>query len=306
MGQRLIIRGASWPGNAIDSISPSTIYYNVTYSLSNANASVSVSRVAAGSSFSVTITPASGYAISSCSVTHGGLSLAPTGSSYSYYIGSVSGDIVITASATAQAASGSISLSAGTRTRNSIPITVSYSPSSMTQGVSWSITAGSSYASIANGVLTLNSSASGASVTVRAVSTSDPSVEASLTLTNLSYDPTLTILSGDVTWTDGYINVNTNAQVTNNHNYAFTGYISVTGFSSLTSVNHPQHAVAFYDSSKNYLSGWVDDGIQSGVYATEPHTTAIPSGAAFIRCNSVQSTSVSPGGLSSWSLTLTE
>ncbi|MCQ2231403.1 MAG: leucine-rich repeat domain-containing protein [Paludibacteraceae bacterium] len=81
-----------------------------------------------------------------------------------------------------------ISLSAGVRNGNDIPINVTYQPSNTNQkGVSWSITSGSQYAAISNGVLTVLEGASNASVTVKAVSIHKADVNATLNLTGLTY-----------------------------------------------------------------------------------------------------------------------
>lgn len=73
--------------------------YNVTYNLSNVTASTSVATVKQGESYTVTLTPESGYKIQSASVTHNGQLVVPTGSGYTYTVNSVSGNIVVTASA---------------------------------------------------------------------------------------------------------------------------------------------------------------------------------------------------------------
>lgn len=100
MGKRLIIKGASFSINAIDRITPSTTYYSVIYNLSHCTASNNATSVAEGSSYSVTITPQSGYIISNVVVTHNGMTLMPTESGYTYNVNNVSGNIIITAAAT--------------------------------------------------------------------------------------------------------------------------------------------------------------------------------------------------------------
>lgn len=101
MGKRLIIKGASFITNAIDRITPSTTYYSVTYNLSHCTASNSATSIAAGSTYTVTITPQSGYSISNVVVRHNGATVMPTGSGYTYRINSVAGNITVTATATA-------------------------------------------------------------------------------------------------------------------------------------------------------------------------------------------------------------
>lgn len=101
MGKRLIIKGASFITNAIDRITPSTTYYSVIYNLSHCTASNSATSIAAGSTYTVTITANSGYNISSVTVKHNGQTVMPTGSGYSYTINNVSGNITVTATATA-------------------------------------------------------------------------------------------------------------------------------------------------------------------------------------------------------------
>lgn len=85
---------------------PIPTYYQVTYSLTHAVSSTNISVVQEGQSFSVTISAESGYELSSVSVTHNGLVVTPTGNTYTYNIGSVSGDIIITAVATVIVPSG--------------------------------------------------------------------------------------------------------------------------------------------------------------------------------------------------------
>lgn len=97
MGKRLIIIGANFSANAIDRIDPSGTYYSVTYNLTNATASTSVSVVEEGSSYTVTLTPNSGYPLLSVVVTHDGVPVQPVGNDYTYTINSVEGNIVITA-----------------------------------------------------------------------------------------------------------------------------------------------------------------------------------------------------------------
>lgn len=75
--------------------------YTVTYDLENATASNTATVVESGSSYSVTLTPNSGYVISSASVTHNRVEVEPT-SDYTYNIPSVSGNILVECVATAQ------------------------------------------------------------------------------------------------------------------------------------------------------------------------------------------------------------
>lgn len=101
MGKGLIIKGANFAINAIDRITPSTTYYSVIYNLSHCSASNSATSIAAGSTYTVTITANSGYNISSVTVKHNGQTVNPTGSGYTYTINNVSGNITVTATATA-------------------------------------------------------------------------------------------------------------------------------------------------------------------------------------------------------------
>lgn len=80
---------------------PVPTYYQVTYSLTHAISSTNVTSVQEGQSFSVTISAESGYELSSVSVIHNGMVVAPTGNTHTYNVSSVSGDIVVTATATA-------------------------------------------------------------------------------------------------------------------------------------------------------------------------------------------------------------
>lgn len=103
MGKRIIIRGANFATNAIDDSTLPVTYYSVAYNLSHCVASTNVASVAANSTYIVTITPQEGYTISSISVLHNGLPLLPIGSSYTYKVNAVSGNISITALAVADA-----------------------------------------------------------------------------------------------------------------------------------------------------------------------------------------------------------
>lgn len=71
-----------------------TTTYTVTYDLVNATASNDTTVVTEGSSYSVTLSPASGYKISSATVTHNGSEVTPT-SGYTYDIPSVGGNILV-------------------------------------------------------------------------------------------------------------------------------------------------------------------------------------------------------------------
>ena len=75
--------------------------YTVTYDLENATASNNATIVTAGSSYTVTLTPNSGYTISSATVTHNRVEVTPT-SGYTYNIPSVSGNILVECVAVAQ------------------------------------------------------------------------------------------------------------------------------------------------------------------------------------------------------------
>jgi hypothetical protein len=103
MGKILIIKGANFSVNYLDilDIDGSGINYGVTYSLSNVTASTNISTLAAGASYSVTLTANPGFTMSQVTVLHGGLQVAPTGGGYTYNISSVSGDISIVAKAIA-------------------------------------------------------------------------------------------------------------------------------------------------------------------------------------------------------------
>lgn len=92
---KLIIPGANFTTNAISGATPVT-RYSVTYNLTNAISSTSVATVMAGATFTVTITPESGYTLTSVAVTHKGMAVVPT-SGYTYRVASVSGNIEVTA-----------------------------------------------------------------------------------------------------------------------------------------------------------------------------------------------------------------
>ncbi len=77
--------------------------YHVTYDLENATSSNNATSVSAGSSYSVTLTPNSGYRIIYASVTHNGMDVNPT-SGYTYNIPSVSGNILVECVAIEQSA----------------------------------------------------------------------------------------------------------------------------------------------------------------------------------------------------------
>lgn len=68
--------------------------YTVTYDLVNATSSNNNTTVAAGSSYTVTLTPNSGYVIDSAEVLHNGDAVTPT-SGYTYVINSVAGNILV-------------------------------------------------------------------------------------------------------------------------------------------------------------------------------------------------------------------
>lgn len=374
MGKRLIIKGASFITNAIDRITPATTYYSVTYNLNHCTATNNATSIAAGSTYTVTINPQSGYNISSVTVRHNGQTVMPTGSGYTYRINSVSGNITVTATATAVVTNYTVTydLENATASNNATTVTagssytVTLSPNSgytissatvthngmtvMPTGSGYSYTINSvsgnitvecvAVAQIVNYTVTYNltnctsnnnttvvsqgsnysftlSPNSGyamdsVTVTHNGVAVSPTSgysysisnVQGNIVVTASAVVQSITYHSTDVSWTNGaYINVLTNVPKSNS-TYAYTDYINVEGFTTLTSVNHPAHAVAYYDANKNYVSGWVDDTVSSPVYAEEPHTTTIPSNISWIRCNSVQATNVSP--LTNWSITISK
>lgn len=79
-----------------------TTYYSVAYNLTHCTSSNSDSTVSAGASFTANITAASGYTVSSVTVTMGGTDITSTAvSGGNINIPSVTGDIVITATAVA-------------------------------------------------------------------------------------------------------------------------------------------------------------------------------------------------------------
>lgn len=104
-------------------------YYTVTYNLTGTTPSTYVSRVKEGDSFSVSLTAQSGYRLGNYTVTMGGSTVS--GSNYSWSIGSVTGNIVVSGSAIRV-----YNISYG------IPSTASKSSSATTiaEGSSWSCT----------------------------------------------------------------------------------------------------------------------------------------------------------------------
>lgn len=99
MGKRIIVKGSDFSANAIGE---TTTTYSVTYSLTHCTSSTNATSVEAGSSYTVTLTPQSGYQITSATVTHNGVTVSPTGSGYTYTIGSVSGNISVVCVAEAE------------------------------------------------------------------------------------------------------------------------------------------------------------------------------------------------------------
>lgn len=81
-----------------DLVLDNNVYYSVTKNLTACTVSNSATKVVAGGSYSATITPDSGYELSSVTVTMGGSAVSVSGGNIS--IASVTGDIVITAVAT--------------------------------------------------------------------------------------------------------------------------------------------------------------------------------------------------------------
>lgn len=97
--------------------------YTVTYDLENATASNTATVVESGSSYSVTLTPNSGYVISSASVTHNRVEIEPT-SGYTYNIPSVSGNILVECVAVAQIVNYSVTYNLTNCTSNNSTTTV--------------------------------------------------------------------------------------------------------------------------------------------------------------------------------------
>ena len=90
-----------------EEISEGTSNYTVTNNLSNCINSNSATNVTSGNSYSATISPNSGYVMSSITVTMGGNNITNSVvSGNSIYISSVTGNIVITANATQQQTGG--------------------------------------------------------------------------------------------------------------------------------------------------------------------------------------------------------
>lgn len=87
-------------GNVVITASATKINYSITKNLSNCSCSNSMSSIASGSSYSATLSPNSGYEMSSITVTMGGTDItSQVVSGNSINIASVTGDILITATA---------------------------------------------------------------------------------------------------------------------------------------------------------------------------------------------------------------
>lgn len=101
MGKSIIVKNANFATNAIERVTPSTTYYSISYNLTNATSSSNVIVISAGASYSITLTPNTGYTIYSATVTHNGVAVTPT-SGYTYNIPSVSGNILVECVAVAE------------------------------------------------------------------------------------------------------------------------------------------------------------------------------------------------------------
>jgi hypothetical protein len=297
MGKRLIIKGANFATNSIDRVTPSTVYYTITYNLTNCSASTNSTSIAAGSSYTVTLTPSSGYTIESAAVLHNGVAVSPT-SGYTYTISSVSGNITVQCTATAQSANTS------TVTYNLTNCTSNNNTTVVNNGTTYTFTLSPNSGYIMDTVTVTHNGVTVSPTSGYSYSISN--VQGNIVVTASAIVQSVTYHSGDVSWTtQHYLNAETNTE-SSSTNYAYTSYINVEGFTSITSINHPEHAVLFYNSSKTFISGWVDSNIRAQstqhTYADQAYTTTIPEGTCWIRCNSFNKSDTSP--LTNWSITI--
>jgi hypothetical protein len=162
-----------------------------------------------GASFSVTVSPASGYTIDTATGTMAGGTLTKTNNqdgSVTFSTQSVTGNITITANASVHLKS--ITVAQGTRTGNAIQMNAVLNPANAENvSLQWSVNS-SQYVDInqSTGLLTILEGASNVSVTVTCTDTNSASGAPSgtLQLTGLSYDDTVPLVSlGAVSYTAG-------------------------------------------------------------------------------------------------------
>lgn len=277
MGRRIIVQGADFSAYAING--GGVIYYNVTLSLSNAAVSNTATRVAAGSTYSVTVTPAVGYELQSVTVTHNGRTVAPT-SGYTYRISSVAGPITVTAMATEGGGTPSVDYLVTYSLTNAVSST---SAASVPAGSSFSVTL--TPATGCNGFRSVEVIHNGVAVTPTSGNTyTIPSVAGPISVTAVGC---MTYTTANATLNEGYVVCETVGsrvigEIVSNTSYSYTELIPCSGFSTIASINHPNHAALFYDASSQPLSGWVR-GVEGNAETEE--TFQIPSGAAYVRCN---------------------
>jgi len=283
MGKRLIIVGADFSANAIGG--ESVTYYGVSYSLSNATASNTATRAAAGSRYTVTITADSGYELQSVTVTHNGQAVSPS-SGQTYTIASVAGPISVSATAVERGATpeGTF-LVTQTLTRAES----SYQMASATAGRPFSVTLAP--ASGCNALRDVTVTHNGQAVAPTSGYTYDiASVAGPIVITATGC---MTYTTANATLNEGYVVCETTGsrvigEIVANESYSYTDLLPCSGFGTLVSIHHPKHAALFYDSNQQPLIGWLRD--VEGNAPTE-ETTTIPAGAAYVRCNTFDASS---------------
>lgn len=160
----------------------------------------------------------------------------------------------------------------------SVQLSVKYSPiNAAMRGITWSIVSGGDYASIdGNGKLTINQNASGASVTVRAVSQADGSVFDEKTVT-VTYANPVTILT-KVT-IHGNPTINTGIRLVDDIDTIEIQYkvIDASGHIGMLWSDIEEHSSCYISDSAFLVSVFGADRDDSHVQATgERHTYRIP------------------------------
>lgn len=173
------------------SIDKTGIGQNITVGGTNAAST----QIQEGKSFSLTLSPASGYTIDTATGTMVGGTLTKTENqdgSVTFSTSAVTGNISISAAATKHIQG--ITVSAGTRTNNSIPLSAVVAPSGADNvTLAWSVNDTTNFAISGNGTsatLTVKSGANNSSVTITCQDTNAASgtAQGTLQLTGLTYE----------------------------------------------------------------------------------------------------------------------
>ena len=226
------------------------VNYTVTYDLVHATASNNATTVTKGSSYSVTLSPASGYVISSATVTHNGSEITPT-SGYTFDIPSVSGNILVECVAVAE------SVNTYKVTYNLTNVTSSNPATSVQAGGSYSFTLTPDSGCVMGSVVvthngqTVMPTGSGYTYSISSVSGNIEVTASAAQEQAGTYTITLIISNADKAWQD-IIQSNQTDEAVNKHYAQFKQYTAEHYFSTSLTGNYLYQILGSINTSKRF------------------------------------------------------